>query len=175
MADTYDYGWVLLLIAAVGVAAVLSNRLTARLRVPVPLVLLAAAAAAVQLIPDLQAPPVRTVDRLVTVALVFILFNGGMHIGWPRFKTAAGPIGVVGGILGGRALLWFMRVPLPGEGLYPLRTLVSALALFGVATLAHGSGFLAVFVAGIVIGDARAPYKREIEHFHSAVASLGEI
>src|SRR5205809_32564 len=96
MADTYDYGWVLLLIAAVGVAAVLSNRLTARLRVPVPLVLLAAAAAAVQLIPDLQAPPVRTVDRLVTVALVFILFNGGMHIGWRRFKTAAGPIVVVG-------------------------------------------------------------------------------
>ena len=49
------------------------------------------------------------------------------------------------------------------------------LALFGVAALLHGSGFLAVFVAGILIGDARAPYKREIEHFHSALASLGEI
>jgi cell volume regulation protein A len=68
-----------------------------------------------------------------------------------------------------------MRVPLPAEGLYPLRTVAFALALFGVATLAHGSGFLAVFIAGIVIGEARAPYKREIEHFYSAVASLGEI
>lgn len=41
--------------------------------------------------------------------------------------------------------------------------------------LAHGSGFLAVFVAGILLGDARAPYKREIERFQSALASLGEI
>jgi cell volume regulation protein A len=64
---------------------------------------------------------------------------------------------------------------LPEEGLYPLRTLACALALFGVATLAHGSGFLAVFVAGILIGDARAPYKREIEHFHSGLSSLAEI
>jgi len=80
------------------------------------------------------------------------------------------------GILGGRAVLWFMRaVPLPSEGLYPLRTAACALILFGVATLAHGSGFLAVFVAGILLGDARAPYKREIERFHSALASLGEI
>jgi cell volume regulation protein A len=67
------------------------------------------------------------------------------------------------------------RVPLPGEGLYPLRTLACALLLFAVATLAHGSGFLAVFVAGIVLGDGRAPYKREIERFHSALASLAEI
>jgi cell volume regulation protein A len=73
-------------------------------------------------------------------------------------------------------MLWFMRaVPLPGEGLYPLRTAACALILFGIATLAHGSGFLAVFVAGILLGDARAPYKREVERFHSALASLGEI
>ena len=85
-------------------------------------------------------------------------------------------VGAVVGVLGGKALLWFMRhVPLPEEGLYPLRTLACALALFGVATLAHGSGFLAVFVAGILIGDARAPYKREIEHFHSGLSSLAEI
>jgi cell volume regulation protein A len=73
-------------------------------------------------------------------------------------------------------LLWFMRrVALPGEGLYSLRTLASALVLFGAAALLHGSGFLAVFVAGIVIGDERAPYKGEIERFHGALAGLGEI
>jgi len=62
-------------------------------------------------------------------------------------------VGAAVGVVGGRAC-WFMRrVPLPGEGLYPLRTLASALLLFAVATLAHGSGFLAVFVAGIALGD----------------------
>jgi cell volume regulation protein A len=66
-------------------------------------------------------------------------------------------------------------VPLPNEGLYPLRTLAAALVLYGISNVAHGSGFLAVFVAGIVLGDERAPYKAEIRRFHSALASLGEI
>jgi cell volume regulation protein A len=57
---------------------------------------------------------------------------------------------------------------LPSESLYPLRTLAFALGLYGVATLVQGSGFLAVFVAGIVIGDASAPFKREIKQFHSS-------
>ena len=48
-----------------------------------------------------------------------------------------------------------------------------AIALYGIATLAHGSGFLAVFVAGS--SETRRPYKREVERFHSALASLGEI
>jgi cell volume regulation protein A len=39
----------------------------------------------------------------------------------------------------------------------------------------HGSGFLAVFIAGLLISDVRAPYKAEIERFHVALASLAEI
>jgi cell volume regulation protein A len=85
-------------------------------------------------------------------------------------------IGLALGVVAGRALLWFTRrVPLPNEALYPLRTVFCALALYGLGTLAHGSGFLAVFVAGIVLGDPGAPYKREVERFHSALASLAEI
>ena len=69
-------------------------------------------------------------------------------------------------------------MPLPSEGLYPLGTLAVALLLlllFAFATPVHGSGFLAVFAAGMVLGDERAPYKREIERFHSAFGSLAEI
>lgn len=85
-------------------------------------------------------------------------------------------VGLVAGAAGGRVLLMFMRrVPLPSEGLYTLRVLAGALAIYGLATVAHGSGFLAVFIAGVLIGDERAPYKGEIAHFHSALASLAEI
>ena len=85
-------------------------------------------------------------------------------------------VGTAVGVVGGRGLLWFIRrVGLPAEGLYPLRTLASAFVIYGIATLAHGSGFLAVFIAGILLGDERAPFKREIERFHSALASLAEI
>jgi cell volume regulation protein A len=118
---------------------------------------------------------------VVGIALIVSLISAGgvsadalTHVS-AEFLLQMGIGGAVG-VLGGRALLMFMRrVPLPSEGLYPLRTLAGALMLFGMATVAHGSGFLAVFAAGIVLGDGRAPYKREIERFHGALASLGEI
>jgi len=67
------------------------------------------------------------------------------------------------------------NVSLPSEGLYPIRTLAAAGVIYGAATVAHGSGFLAVFVAGLLVGDERAPFKAEIERFHTALASLAEI
>lgn len=85
-------------------------------------------------------------------------------------------VGAAIGVLGGLGLLWLLHhVHLPGQGLDPIRTMVSAFLLYGLATVAHGSGFLAVFVAGIVIGDQPAPHKREIEQFHEALGSLGEM
>jgi cell volume regulation protein A len=64
---------------------------------------------------------------------------------------------------------------MPNEALYPLRAIGVALLVYGVATALHGSGFLAVLITGILVGDTRAPYKREIEHFASGLASLAEI
>jgi cell volume regulation protein A len=85
-------------------------------------------------------------------------------------------VGAAVGVAGGALLVRFMRrVPLPSEGLYPLRVLAGVLVIYGAATVAHGSGFLAVFIAGILVGDVRAPYKGEIERFHAALASLAEI
>jgi cell volume regulation protein A len=85
-------------------------------------------------------------------------------------------VGTAVGVAGGLALLMFMRrVPLPSEGLYSPRVLAGVLVIFGLAVVARGSGFLAVFVAGILIGDEPAPYKREIQRFHSSLASLAEI
>jgi cell volume regulation protein A len=85
-------------------------------------------------------------------------------------------LGIAFGFIGGFSLRWLMRhLPMPNETLYPLRTVAFALLVYGVATAAHGSGFLAVMLAGILVGDTRAPYKREVERFTSALASLAEI
>jgi cell volume regulation protein A len=56
-----------------------------------------------------------------------------------------------------------------------MRSLAVAVLLFGVASVAHGSGFLAVFVAGIAIGDGPSRNEAEIRGFHSSLAGLGEI
>src|SRR5471032_3047274 len=96
MTDTGPFAELLLFGSLAAVVAILSNRLTERLRVPAPALFLAAAAAAVAVLPDLHAPPERTVERIVTVALLCILFDGGMHIGARRFRAAAAPIVIVG-------------------------------------------------------------------------------
>ena len=85
-----------LISAVVGLLAVLSNRLSERIHVPAPALFLVAAAVAIRLFPDLHSPPEQLVERVVTVALLCILFDGGMHLGWSRFRRSAAPIAVIG-------------------------------------------------------------------------------
>src|ERR1700749_354243 len=98
MAGTTQFGLIVAVIGLAGTAAVLSNRLSARLRVPAPAFFLVAAVIAAQLWPSsaltaagtgLPRPPV---EHVVTVALAIIFFDGGMHIGRRRFRTAAAAI-----------------------------------------------------------------------------------
>ncbi|MDQ6641968.1 MAG: cation:proton antiporter [Actinomycetota bacterium] len=281
MDDVLSFGVLLAVLSLAGLLAVWSNRVSERIRIPAPAIFLVAAAVASDVVPSLAHVPVVTVQRVVTVMLILLLFDGGMHIGWRRFRTAGGPVlsvGVLGTVLtaagvstlahvlfgfdwraglllgvalaptdpavvfsvlgrrqisgrsgtllegesgvndpvgiaamaallavggaggldavghgavefllemlvggavglGGGYLLSLVmrRLPLPSGALYPLQTLLGAGAVYGIATAAHGSGFLAVFVAGIALGDVRAPYKAEIERFHSSLASLAEI
>jgi cell volume regulation protein A len=85
-------------------------------------------------------------------------------------------VGLVLGVAGAGLLhLLLHRLALPSAWLYAAATLVIAFGLFGVTVLAHGSGFLAVFVAGILIGDADAPGKREVDRLQGVLASLAEI
>ena len=53
--------------------------------------------------------------------------------------------------------------------------LAGAGIIYGLAAVIGGSGFLAVFVAGVVLGDSAMPRKGEIEGFHASLAGLAEI
>jgi cell volume regulation protein A len=84
-------------------------------------------------------------------------------------------IGLLAGVLGAVAMRPLLRYSLPTPGLYPLRTLAAAGVIYGAASAAHGSGFLAVFVAGVALGDADVPLRESIERFHTSLASLAEV
>jgi potassium/hydrogen antiporter len=84
-------------------------------------------------------------------------------------------VGLVVGVVGAAAMRPLLRISLPNPGLYPLRTLAAAGVIYGIAAVAHGSGFLAVFVAGVLLGDADVPLRDEIERFHTSLASLAEV
>ena len=85
-------------------------------------------------------------------------------------------IGVAFGILGGIVATHLLpRVALPSAGLYTVRTLALAGVVYGVTAVAHGSGFIAVFVTGVIVGDLDVPFKREVEIFQEGLAALAEI
>jgi cell volume regulation protein A len=85
-------------------------------------------------------------------------------------------VGAVVGIVAGMLLLRVNNhASLPSRSLYPLLTLACALTIYGGTALVHGSGFLAVFVAGLIAGSADFVAKRETERFHAALANLAEI
>jgi potassium/hydrogen antiporter len=281
VSEISDFGLILLALSGGFALALLTIRFTGWFPVPAPALFLLGAALLSDIFPDLREDvSIRTVERIAVVALIVILFHGGMHIGLRRFRAAATPIvllgtlgtfatavvmavaahllldvdwttagiigaalaptdpavtfsvlgrrevvgstgtilegesgmndpvgialligmvelaqhsdatfwivveefavemtvGLVVGVAGGLLLIQAMRRgTLPSEGLYPLRTLAAAGLIYGIAAIAEGSGFIAVFIAGILAGDARAPFKAEIERFHGALASLAEI
>jgi cell volume regulation protein A len=84
-------------------------------------------------------------------------------------------IGLAVGVVGAAAMRPLLRFSLPNPGLYPLRTLAAAGVIYGAASALHGSGFLAVFVAGVALGDADVPLRDSIERFHTSLASLAEV
>jgi cell volume regulation protein A len=66
-------------------------------------------------------------------------------------------------------------VRLPVQALYSVLALSWALFAYALADLVRANGFLAVYVAAVVLGDTRLPYHRPISRFHNAVAWLMQI
>jgi len=86
---------------------------------------------------------------------------------------------VIGGVLGAavgmfasRALRW---LKLRALGLYPVITFAVALLAFGVTTLLNGSGFLAVYIAGVIVGNGYVPYRAGVVRTLDAMAWLSQI
>ncbi|MEN4041684.1 MAG: potassium/proton antiporter [Anaerolineaceae bacterium] len=85
-------------------------------------------------------------------------------------------VGAVFGILFGRAALFLInQLKLGNEGLYPVLTLSMALFTYALADWAGGSGFLAVYLAGIVLSRHDFIHKRSLIRFHDGLAWLMQI
>src|SRR3954471_9878583 len=66
-------------------------------------------------------------------------------------------------------------VTLPSAGLYPVASVAFAAMAYGGADSLHGTGFLAVFLAGLVIGSATSPARRTIITFHEGLAWVAQL
>ena len=91
------------------------------------------------------------------------------------FVTQMGIGSIVGLAVGKLALLGINRVNLQAAGLYPIITASAGLVSFGMAAVLGGSGFLAIYLTGIVIGNANIVFKRGTLLFMDAAAWLSQI
>lgn len=85
-------------------------------------------------------------------------------------------VGAVVGLVVGWVGTWLLaHSSLPAAGLYPVATLTMALLSFSTAGLLHGSGFLAVYVTGLWLGNQHLPHKRATLAFAEGTAWLAQI
>jgi cell volume regulation protein A len=275
------HGQQILVVAAAGAGLLIFSQLSERTRFPAPALFLLGAAFISNFV--LRADDTISIDKvqlIAVIALIVIMFDGGMNVGWHRFRQSIPAIGLLGilgtagtaaistlfahyllgfpwilaGILGaalaptdpavilsvlrgwrirgrtgdalagelgvndavsisiviglihyaqpdggsfsvvlhdfalemavgfgigsamGAVLPWLLRhARFPAEGLYGIAALMAAATAYGAAAVLHGSGFLAAFIVGVMLGHERTPQKAEIEHFSRALATFSEM
>jgi cell volume regulation protein A len=97
-------------------------------------------------------------------------WQDGLVVG---YELLAG--GLVGGLVGFLGAVVLRRAALPAAGLYPLAAVGFTVLAYAAGSLVHASGFLAVYVAGVVLGNARLPHRHAILGFSDGLAWLAQI
>jgi cell volume regulation protein A len=112
----------------------------------------------------------------LTIVLVELLLNGAK----PWFEIARtlaeeAVVGAVFGLIGGRGIVWALnRLALP-QGLHAPFVLTGALVIFGLSEVAHGSGYLATYLAGLVVGNRPTRAHNTVVTFLDAATWLAQI
>jgi cell volume regulation protein A len=115
---------------------------------------------------------------VVLLVLLLSVAGGPTHPWWYElgvvgYELAAGTaIGLTVGVVG----RWLLRhAALPAAGLYPIAAVALAFLAYAAGAAAHASGFLAVYVAGVVLGNGRLPHRRAILGFADGLAWVAQI
>lgn len=113
----------------------------------------------------------------LTVGLLEILVNGMQPgIGLLQLFVMQMGIGAVVGLsVGWLAIKIINKIQLTASGLYPVMVTALGLLAFGAAATLGGSGFLSIFIAGVIIGNTRFVFQRSTFIFHDGLAWLSQI
>jgi cell volume regulation protein A len=85
-------------------------------------------------------------------------------------------VGAAVGLTAGPLAVWLLRrVELPTVGLYPVASLTVCATAFGAADVLGGSGFLAIYLAALIVGSAPIPARRTIGAFHDGLAWVAQL
>jgi cell volume regulation protein A len=117
--------------------------------------------------------------------VLLVMLASSLAIGEPMEVGIPGLIGLivlelVGGLLIGGGLGWIgaqilRRVALPSSGLYPLAILVWTVFAYGITALVHASGFAAVYVCALILGNAQLPHRAATRSFVEGIGWIAQI
>jgi len=115
-----------------------------------------------------------------TVVLVTLVSSGVAAEHGPAYLAGIIAFELVAGLLIGLGVgfggAWVMRrAALPSSGLYPLAVLVLTFLAYAVGAALHASGFAAVYVAALVLGNSDLPHRTATRSFSEGVAWLAQI
>lgn len=113
----------------------------------------------------------------LTIGLISLIANEGASLLGlvPLFFVQMAVGGIVGYTMGRGMVLLVNRLRLGYEGLYPVLTVALVALTYGAATLLNGNGFVAVYLAGLVMGNRDFVHKRSLLRFHDGVGWLMQI
>lgn len=115
---------------------------------------------------------------MLTIALMDVVVSGtGFSV--PNLLINLTEQFVIGGGLGyaaGRFAVWLVnRINLPNSSLYPVLLLSLVFITFTLTDMLHGNGYLAVYIAGLVVGNSKLSYRREMSTFLDGLTWLLQI
>src|SRR5687767_11546055 len=113
----------------------------------------------------------------LTVAVMELLTAGktGFDAGVVLSFVKQFSIGALLGLAGGRLLVWLTNRLRLHTGLYPLLAAAGGLLVFAATHQVGGSGFLAIFLAGVVLGNSQLQAAQNILRVHDGLAWLSQI
>lgn len=105
---------------------------------------------------------------------------GGNIAGGPGWILAQIVFELVGGVVVGAALGWLgvwvlRRIALPASGLYPLAALGWTILAYGLGSVLHLSGFAAVYVTALVLGNGKLPHRHATRSFAEGIGWIAQI
>ena len=115
---------------------------------------------------------------MLTIALIQVITSGSdLHIGVIGQNLLIQFFfgGVIGFALGQFAIWLINKIGLSNSSLYPILLLSLVFITFTVTDLLKGNGYLAVYITGVVVGNARLAYRKEINTFMNGLTWLFQI
>ena len=114
---------------------------------------------------------------MMTIVLIQVIQTSGMHLGMIlgsfviQFAVGAG----AGYILGKLAIKMLNKLDIDNSSLYPILLLAFVFFTFSFTDRIHGNGYLAVYIAGIMVGNNKIPYRKDTATFMDGLSWLCQI